>query len=61
MKMREAAELQRKWGGKPCNHPEMDREQEDYAGAHTGEYVCTTCGKLFMSRKEWEEQRQKSK
>ena len=47
MQMDEAAALRKIWGDKPCRHPELDREY--YRGAHTGDVVCTTCGRSFSS------------
>ena len=46
MQTEKATELQRKWGGKPCDHPSFDNEY--YLGGSTGDYVCTTCGEVFM-------------
>lgn len=46
MQMDKAIELQKAWvdqGDPPCAHPNLDREY--YLGAHTGDSVCTTCGK----------------
>jgi hypothetical protein len=43
MQMSEAAKLQEAWGDKPCNHPSSEREY--YLGSHTGDDVCTQCGR----------------
>ncbi len=45
-----ADSLRHRWGGKPCAHPELDKEY--YLGSQTGDLVCTTCGALFLSREE---------
>ena len=47
MQARDAAQLRKEWGNKPCDHPKWEREYD--LGAQTGDYVCTTCGKV-----EWE-------
>jgi hypothetical protein len=46
MELREAEELRKGWerkGNPPCKHEK--REKEYYLGTHTGDKVCTTCGK----------------
>lgn len=35
-----------------CKHPRIEKEY--YLGTHTGDYVCSSCGKNYMSRKDWE-------
>ena len=57
MQAHDAAESRKEWGEKPCNHDHI--EPEYYLGAHTGDYVCVTCGKEFASREEAERDRQK--
>lgn len=47
--------LRKKWGNKPCNHPDLDKEY--ILSAQTGDYICTTCGKVFFSREEAEQDR----
>lgn len=42
--------LQEKWGDKPCDHPELEKEYE--LGTSTGDYVCTTCGRVGPG-KDW--------
>jgi hypothetical protein len=37
--------------GVPCDHPSIEKEYE--RGGHTGDNVCSTCGKTFFSRKAW--------
>ncbi len=44
------------WGDKPCDHPNIVKER--YLGMHTTDYVCSTCGKQFLSCAEWEEERE---
>lgn len=44
MQMNEAYRRQREWGDKPCDHPAI--EAEYYLGAHTGDHVCTVCGRV---------------
>jgi hypothetical protein len=44
MQMHEAYRRQRKWGERPCDHPSV--EPEYYHASHTGDYVCTVCGKV---------------
>jgi len=34
------------WGTKPCGHAII--ESEYFMGQHTGQSVCTMCGKLFV-------------
>lgn len=48
LRMSEIAELRRRWGNKPCNHPDYTKERED-KGGKTGDYVCTQCGKTFLT------------
>jgi uncharacterized protein with PIN domain len=57
--MKEAAELREKWGGKPCEHPNLDKEYE--LGTATGDYVCTTCGKAGWGRDWADIERKESK
>jgi len=38
-----AQRLRERWGDKPCDHP--DTEKEYYLGAQTGDRVCTKCGR----------------
>ena len=50
MQAEEASQLRDIWarkGNPPCDHPELDKEY--YLGAQSGDYVCTTCGKCFMT------------
>jgi len=59
MQTREAAERREEWGEKPCNHDHVEREY--YLGAHTGDYVCTTCGRDFTSMEEVERDRKRQR
>lgn len=43
MQVKEAIELKRRWGDKPCEHPTLDKEYN--LGAATGDYACTKCGR----------------
>ena len=45
MQASKARELRKKYGNKPCNHPELDKEY--MSGYGTGDYLCTTCGAEF--------------
>ncbi len=42
MQAKDAEELRRRWGRKPCTHPKIVKEYD--LSAATGDYVCTTCG-----------------
>ena len=42
MNIKEAAQLRKEWGDKPCDHLKFVKEA--YLGGSTGDYVCTTCG-----------------
>lgn len=59
MYMDEAERLRKERGGKPCDHPSISKEREE-RGAHTGDFVCDQCGKLYLSREEWESDRGKA-
>jgi len=48
MQMKKAMELRVKWGSKPCDHRNLDKEYE--LGAATGDYVCTQCGQAGWGR-----------
>lgn len=45
MQSREADELRKTWGDKPCVHPRLVKEY--YLGTQTGDYVCVQCGREF--------------
>lgn len=49
---KDALELSRRWGGKPCNHPNLEKEY--YLGTATGDWVCTQCGEAGPGR-DWPE------
>jgi hypothetical protein len=53
MQIDEAKKLRINWGNKHCEHLHFEKEYD--RGAHTGDYVCTTCGKVFLSREEAEQ------
>jgi uncharacterized Zn finger protein (UPF0148 family) len=59
MQASEAAKLPEEWGEKPCNHDHIEKEY--YLGAHTGEYVCITCGRNFTSMEKAERDRQRQR
>ena len=52
MQRKRALQLRREWGEKPCAHAAFAREYD--LGAHTGDYVCTTCGRTFTWREKTE-------
>ena len=58
MKMRDAIELQRKWGNKPCDHPNIVQE-DPIGGQWSGDYVCTQCG-YSAPKKDFEKKRKES-
>ncbi len=45
MQMEKAKQLREEWGGKPCDHPDLEKEY--YLGAQTEDFVCTQCGEAF--------------
>jgi hypothetical protein len=49
---KKAVELQKQWGGKPCNHPAFSREYD--SGERTGNYCCTQCGASLTFREKAE-------
>ena len=51
MQLEEARKLRERMRGVPCDHAGIEKEYE--RGGHTGDYVCSTCGKTFFSREEW--------
>lgn len=55
----EAQELQRQWGDKPCNHPDIIAEREA-DGRDTDNWWCTQCGQL-ADYNEWQRSRNKSR
>ena len=45
-----AEELRKKWGNKPCSHPNLEVETHldiEFVAVKTGDYVCTVCGQDF--------------
>lgn len=50
MQAEQAKYLRNQWDDKPCNHPKLVKEY--IRGAQTGDFICTTCGKVFFSREE---------
>lgn len=51
MQMEKAEELRKKWGNKPCDHPDP-LEKEYYLGTATGDYICSICGRSGWG-KDW--------
>lgn len=52
MQRTKAAELQRTWGDKPCDHPSFSREYD--MGERTGNYRCAQCGAPISFREKVE-------
>lgn len=48
MQYDDAKRLREDWGDKPCDHPNFEKEY--YLGAHTMDYVCSTCGRDFTGQ-----------
>lgn len=57
MQLEKAVELREKWGDKPCDHPELDKEY--HLGTATGDYACTQCGRSGWGR-DWNEKQSES-
>jgi len=57
MQTHEATKRREEWGEEPCSHDHIEKEY--YLGAHTGDYVCTTCGQNFTSVEKAEHDRRK--
>jgi len=49
---KEAMQLQKLWGDKPCNHTNLEKEY--YLGIATGDWACTQCGEAGPGR-DWPE------
>jgi hypothetical protein len=45
MTAEEGKMLRKAWVGDKCNHSQVDKEYIN--GTHTGDYICTQCGKEF--------------
>jgi hypothetical protein len=45
MKPVEAADIAKKWGDKPCDHPSFN--EESGVRYRSGDYYCTQCGTCF--------------
>lgn len=52
MQMKRAQQLREEWGDKPCDHPAFSKEYDH--GPHTGNYLCTQCGRSFTWREKAE-------
>lgn len=51
MQTSETDRLREAWkrqGDPPCDHPKTEREY--YLGSHTGDDICTTCGRVVDKR-----------
>ena len=55
MDVRQANDIRKRWGGKPCAHPKLEKE-DPIAGKWMGDFYCTQCGTLGSS-KEFEDLR----
>lgn len=55
MQFNDADKLRESKNGSGCKHTRIEKEY--YLGTHTGDYVCSSCGKNYMSRNEWEKDR----
>ena len=56
MQFDDAQRLSRNHKNKNCTHENIEKEY--YLGSQTGDYVCTSCGKTFSSKSEWEAERE---
>ena len=56
MQLKEAECLRKMFKNKSCQHLSIDKEYD--LGAHTGDYVCEHCGKIFISKEDWEKERE---
>ena len=54
MQIQTAAELNRTWGNKPCEHLELEKEYDK--GSATGDYVCKQCGQASWGNS-WNQQK----
>lgn len=52
MQFKDAQTLKKEWGDKPCSHPTITKEY--VLGTSTGDYVCTTCGRAYPNRSDFE-------
>lgn len=52
MKQKRADELQKAWGDKPCDHPQLAKLYD--LGERTGNFACTQCGRVFTFREKAE-------
>ena len=55
MEMRDAERLRAQHGNKPCRCEKIERERD--RGINSGYFVCAACGRVYSSRKEWQEYR----
>lgn len=61
IQMKDAEEMRKAWGNKPCDHPSFSKEY--FNGMNTGDYICNQCGESFSpeSKKMIEENRRNDK
>jgi hypothetical protein len=43
-----AVELRRKWGDKPCNHPNYEYERSEFGGQKTGDVIGSQWRELVL-------------
>lgn len=57
MQMSDTIRIRATWvkkGDPPCDHPRLEREYQ--LSAHTGDSICTTCGRV-VDKKELQEKK----
>ena len=52
LQRKKSLELQKAWGDRPCEHPELSREYD--SGERTGNYCCEQCGATLTFREKAE-------
>ena len=48
METNKSADLRKKWGDNPCEHPRFEKESQ--LGLKSGDYNCTQCGECFTGK-----------
>lgn len=56
MQSRDLEKLIKEWGDKPCEHPSIEKLYD--LGSHDG-YVCSQCGKFYLNKQEYYEDKKK--
>jgi hypothetical protein len=51
MQLEQAEGLRKRWGDKPCNHPDVQKEY--YNDWQTGDMICNTSGRVIYDEFEW--------